>query len=197
MPHRGRSFRRGISDSQRRKKSWVQVTGPATDGVVQGAQTPNMRFVILGSTPVGSSFSASIGLFSDPVLDKIPEESTLLRLRGSLNLPKNAVSGFLVTNFAFAIGVMEAGAAGLGAFPNPATPEGGAWDGWMYYRSQQQGSLDANAGIVDVKAMRKMHSGSAIVAVFGQFIVDANGATIGPTSDIEAQLNLRALILLP
>jgi len=201
MAHRSRNFRgRGISDSQRRKKSWIQITGPtvSSDGTIASpdVQTPNMNFVIPSATGTSLPSSASVGLISDPVLDKVPAESTILRLRGSVNLPKNIIDLTDVNTFAIGIGVMEATAAALGAFPNPATPAGGAWDGWMFYRSSQQGALDSNAGIIDVKSMRKVQSGSAIIIVFGQF----NSSTDGSFPDIvaaEMQLNLRGLILLP
>jgi len=203
MAHRA-SFRRGISQSQRRKKSWIQVTGPAasSDGFVNiDTQTPNMNlFVPATGAGAFSVVQASAGLISDPVLDKIPAESTLLRLRGSMNLPKNEVASgaaALITTFAIAIGVMEAGAAALGAFPNPATPDGGAWDGWMFYRSQQAGSLDANASVFDVKSMRKIQSGSAFIVVFGEYSVTANNSVHPGLPDVSAQINMRGLILLP
>jgi len=198
---RSRSFRgRGISDSQRRKKSWIQVTGPAAlgDGTSDGQeQTPNMILGLPDATPTGNNFSQSVGLISDPVLDKVPAESTILRLRGSVDLPKNGLVAADVENFAIAIGVMESGAAQLGAFPNPATPDGGAWDGWMFYRSQQQGNLDANSGIVDVKSMRKVPSGSSIIIVFGRFLASPDGGVVGAVTGLNAAINLRALILLP
>jgi len=203
MPNRsfrGRA-RGGISPSQRRKKSWVQVTGPTIDSAGQvdaTIQTPNINIPVaaVGPGPAGVGQGSSSGLFSDPVLDKVPAESTILRIRGSVNLPKNLVGVGSVTNFAIGIGVMEAGAAALGAFPNPATPDGGAWDGWMFYRSQQAGALDANATIFDVKSMRKVQSGSAIIIVVGTFVSrsDSQGAS---TQIFQVQLNLRALILLP
>ena len=204
MAHARRSFRgRGISDSQRRKKSWIQVTGPTTgsDGVSANPdiQTPNINMFILEDLVGGvvdQGLGHSIGLISDPVLDKVPAESTILRIRGSMNLPKNIVLVNVVTNLVIGIGVMETGAAQLGAFPNPATPEGGAWDGWMFYRSQQAGSLDANATVFDVKSMRKVESGSSIIIVFGQFV--SRSDNVAPqTLDQLAQVNLRALILLP
>jgi len=200
MAHR-RSFRgRGISESQRRKKSWIQVTGPPTDGVLVGSsQTPNLQFNIVTQVPATNPVGASIGFISDPVLDKVPPESTILRLRGSVNLPKNQFTGVEVQTFAIGIGVMESTAAALGAFPNPATPEGGAWDGWMFYRSQQQGALDSNAGIVDVKSMRKVQSGQSIIIVFGEAIATTDD-TIPPFiggAQSKAEMNLRALILLP
>jgi len=201
MAHR-RSFRgRGISDAQRRKKSWIQVTGPALanefDIGLNSAQTPNLNFPLQAETPTGDVFSSSIGLFSDNILDKVPAESTILRLRGSVNLPKNEIDPLVITNYAVGIGVMESGAAQLGAFPNPASPDGGAWDGWMFYRSQQAGSLDANATVFDVKSMRKVQSGFSIIIVFGQYLVEPNGGTLGAVAATAAQMNLRGLILLP
>jgi len=197
MAHR-RSFRgRGISDSQRRKKSWIQITGNATDSVNIGGQSPNINFPIAAFAPAANPASASVGFFSDPVLDKVPAESTILRIRGSINLPKNTVLTNEYTTLAFGIGVMEATAAALGAFPNPATPDGGAWDGWMFYRSQQASALDANATQFDVKSMRKVQSGQAIIAVFGLFIITDDGAVPANPGLTQAQVNMRALILLP
>jgi len=156
-----------------------------------------MNLEIPSTLGLTGSQGSSVGLISDPVLDKVPNESTILRLRGSVNLPKNSVGVNLVTNFAIAIGVMEATAAALGAFPNPATPEGGAWDGWMWYRSQQAASLDANASVFDVKSMRKVQSGSAIIIVAGRFSSSADGTPLGAETADLVQINLRGLILLP
>jgi len=201
MAHARRSFRgRGISDSQRRKKSWVQITGPLVNinGVAADPdiQTPNLVLDLPQTLATTNPEGQSIGLFSDPTLDKVPPESTILRVRGSLNLPKNTVESIENHNFAFGIGVMEATAAALGAFPNPATPEGGAWDGWMFYRSQQQGALDANAGIFDVKSMRKVQSGSSIVVVFGEYW-GTTDLSLASADGGQATFNMRALILLP
>jgi len=199
MAH-ARSFRgRGISASQRRKKSWIMVTGPTigTDGVFGTQQTPNINFAVPASTnAVANLASSSLVIFSDPVLDKVPAESTILRIRGSINLPKNVISAASSTMFALGIGVMEAGAAALGAAPNPATNEGGAWDGWMFFRSQQAASLDANATQFDVKSMRKVQSGQAIIIVVGVQQTFSDG-TVFETTAFDAQINLRALILLP
>jgi len=205
-PARGfRGGRRvGISESQRRKKSWIQVTGPsvAANSNTQGGQTPNMVLRLQAISTDQDGFGQSIGLFSDPTLDKVPAESTILRIRGALNLPKNTIQTLggttdFNTNHAIGIGVMEATAAALGAFPNPASPDGGAWDGWMFYRSAQQGALDSNAGIVDVKAMRKVQSGEAIIVVFGRYITNNEQTPIVVLQDELAEINIRALILLP
>ena len=178
------------------------MTGPVvgTDGAIGSIQTPNMNLFLASVIGVtGFGVGSSFGLVSDPVLDKVPPESTLLRLRGSVNMPKNvaaAPAGVENENFAVGIGVMEIGAALLGAFPNPASPEGGAWDGWMWYRSQQQGNLDANSGIVDIKSMRKVQSGSSIIFVGGTFAARSDDQASG-TTEANIQINLRALILLP
>jgi len=116
MAHRRSFGGRGISASQRRKKSWIQVTGPSVDTLggiaVPDVQTPNMNlFVPVGTNAVAGFSSNSSGLFSDPTLDKIPAESTILRLRGSVNLPKNTVGAGAINNFAIGIGVMESRAA--------------------------------------------------------------------------------------
>ncbi len=201
MAH-SRSFRgRGISDSQRRKKKWIQVTGPSGTFIPGGVQTPNMA-LDLSTVPTSDAFGQSVGLVSDPTLDKVPAESTILRIRGSVNIPKNsqetAGSPQDNINFAIGIGVMEATAANLGAFPNPATPDGAAWDGWMFFRSVQQTALDSNAGIVDVKSMRKVQSGQAIIIVFGSFVTTDDGSTPAAVAGQgTATINIRALILLP
>jgi len=202
MPNRS-SFRGrgrvGISQSQRRKKSWINVTAGTQliDGSLGPTLNPNINIFVPSATSGGLFVGSSAGLFSDPVLDKVPAESTILRIRGSVNLPKNTVGlgAAGAENFAIGIGVMEATAASLGAFPNPATPEGGAWDGWMFYRSQQATSLDANAAIIDVKAMRKVQSGEAIIIAVGAFQTVVSGSSL--TTEFNAQINLRALILLP
>jgi len=199
MAHRGAFRSRGISQSQRRKKSWIQITGATNiDGTIFGAQNPNLQFVIASGTGASDTEGASFGFVSDPVLDNVPAESTILRIRGSINMPKNTTDNVNeVKNYAVGIGVMEATAALLGAFPNPATPDGGAWDGWMFYRSIQATALDANATQFDVKSMRKVQSGQSIIVVFGRFISTADGANVGGIPEDKAQLNMRALILLP
>jgi len=198
MAHRRSFGGNRLSQSQRRKKSWIQITGPtiSSDGNSTPTQTPNMNLIIPGNVGGNTTEGNSIGLISDPILDKVPAESTILRLRGSINLPKNDIAATQVDNFAIGIGVMEATAAALGAFPNPATPEGGAWDGWMFYRSQQAGSLDANASVIDIKSMRKVQSGNAIIIVVGRFSSGTMG-NLGAGTDDPVQINLRGLILLP
>jgi len=199
MAHARRSFRgRGISESQRRKKLWGLVTGPvvSSDGSGTATQTPNMVLELPGNVGGNTTEATSAGLVSDPLADNIPAESTILRIRGSVNLPKNSLTTSGNDYFAMGIAVMEGTAAKLGAFPNPATPEGGSWDGWMFYRSQQAGALDANATLIDVKSMRKVPSGDSVIIVFGRFSTWTAG-NLPAGSSIQMQMNLRQLILLP
>jgi len=173
MAHRG-SFRRrsgGISESNRRKKRWSPFFAPAAseDVLTTGDFSPTLNFQLSIGIGAASPQQRSLAyVFSAGGLtDDVNPESTIIRIRGSLELQKNVVSTADIETFAFGIGVMETQAALLGAFPNPASPLGSEWDGWMMYRSNSQGALDANAGIVDVKAMRKVQSGYSLVLVMG------------------------------
>jgi len=123
-------------------------------------------------------------------------ESTILRIRGSLSVPKstNATIAGLSTMFAFGIAVMsEQAAQTLEAIPNPATATGYDWDGWMFLRGPNaQIPVDINGTIVDVKAQRIWKGGDAIVFVAGV-------ASDNPTPDASSafQFSLRGLFLLP
>ena len=203
MAHR-RSFRGRVSESQRRKKLWGPfVAFPRASngsGTQQTFMSPSIQLSYAGGT--GSKiFSDSSGSVFQAGVSGIDPESTLLRIRGSLQLPKNEFEAEAVdagtTTIAFGIGVLESGAALLGAFPNPATTEGSDWDGWMFYRSQNSGTVDSAGSIVDVKAMRKIQSGYSLVFVFGGSKVaytDGDNATLDPSS---AQFTSRGLFLLP
>ena len=121
-------------------------------------------------------------------------ESTILRIRGSIVMPKNEGTGVLGQNsvFAFGIGIIsEQAAEVITAIPNPATATGYDWDGWLFLRSSYAAALDSNATIVDVKAMRKWHSGDSIVFV--------SGVASDQASEAAGQflMNLRGLFLLP
>jgi len=161
MAHRRGGFRgRGISDSQRRKKLWSPIFGPASelDLANVGDDSPTLNYDV-GPGPVLTSPQAQAQAYVGTTQDfaGIDPESTLLRIRGSLILPKNIFGGIAgIETFAFGIGVMETGAAQLAAFPNPATVAGAAWDGWMFYRSINSSVVDAASTTVDVKAMRKI-----------------------------------------
>jgi len=196
MAHRKR-FTRGISDSQRRKKLWTPLLALPRDVEGAGDNTELTPTVVLGfpfkdAAGPGQSVATSIG-----VVYSLIAESTILRIRGSLNMGKNSVSTSDIETFAFAMGVMETGAALLGAFPNPATPEGSVWDGWMFYRSFNSAIVDAASTIVDVKAMRKVESGYSLVVVYGAFAVPFTTLDNAAINTSSAALTVRALLLLP
>jgi len=76
--------------------------------------------------------------------------------------------------------------------PNPATATGYDWDGWLFLRQSDQATVEAQATIVDVKAMRKWKSGDSIVFVAGLATNDVAGVS-GPGFGF----SLRGLFLLP
>ncbi len=203
MAHRRGTFRRGISQSQRRKKLWSSFSVFPTDsggsgtipGLVMNFDPPTIPVGSAAGT--NSAFGYVFPAQNDAI--SIPPESTVLRIRGSLNQDKNTADSATgeFNTFAFGIGVMETGAAFLASFPNPATRLGSDWDGWMFYRSIFTGILDANASVADVKAMRKLQSGYSLVFVYGQEYNSRLDAvsTIAVTG--LAQLTARGLFLLP
>ena len=181
---RGRSF--GISESQRRKKSWLgfadagsEVTGNLLE-IPDIAGAAGSSLVVSGIT---SPAAAQLGLL----------EGTIMRIRGSIEVPKSTISNVATKiTVAYGIGFVTDEAFAVSAVPNPATPEGADWDGWLFYRAQLQGSLDANAGIVDSKAMRKWQSGMTFVQVAGQATDLVGGTTAQNVATI-----FRGLFLLP
>ena len=186
MAHRRSSFRGrgGISESQRRKKTWLSFASVLT------AETVGTELIIPPLVAAGGS-TAVFGLPSANAAALGLLEGTIMRVRGSVEIPKSTVaSNFFVV--AFGMGFVTDEAFAAGAVPNPATPEGADWDGWMIYRSQLQGNLDANSGVLDSKAMRKWQSGMTFVQVAGLATNDAAGAASQTVQTI-----LRGLFLLP
>jgi len=160
MTHsRGRTFRRGgISDSQRRKKTW---SGFAEVGsLVNGFELP-------GATTGGAAGSA-LSLLQFSAANSILSESTLMRIRGSVSIPKStpdqAGANFIA---AFGIAMVTDEAATAGAVPNPADVNGASWDGWLFYRSTVLDTVETQAGVFDAKAMRKFNGGMSLVFVNG------------------------------
>jgi len=124
-------------------------------------------------------------------------ESTLLRIRGSVVVPKSESDGLTVPGFttvySFGIGIIsEKASEVLTAIPNPATAAGYDWDGWLFLRTNWSQPVDPAGEIVDVKAMRKWRSGDSIVFVCGVSTDKAAGALIGVFT-----WSLRGLFLLP
>jgi len=157
-----------------------------------------MNFDAAAGVPGASPQQQSLGYVFDAGQTSfdVRPESTLLRIRGSLGLEKNSEVGVELFVHAFGIGVMETTAANLGAFPNPASPLGADWDGWMFYRSIHSSVVDAAGSIIDVKAMRKIQSGYSLIFVAGVYAstVDDSNAT---APAINAQFTGRGLFLLP
>jgi len=191
MAHRRGSFRGrgGISESQRRKKDWVNMNPAVALGedLAGGALKP--------ADLVAPGDSTAILAFPS-LLNPTFAESTVLRIRGYLEVPKSLVSSVLgsaTTVYAFGIGIVTDQAASVvGAVPNPATVSGQDWDGWMFLRSSNQALVDVTGTIVDIKAMRKWQSGDALVFVAGM-------ATSLPAGDLGLifSFNFRTLLLLP
>jgi len=121
-------------------------------------------------------------------------ESTILRIRGSLTVPKSDYSSLSTAVFvhAFGIGIVSDAAAEALAVPNPATATGYDWDGWLFVRQSNQSTVESQATIVDVKAMRKWRSGDSIV-----FVAGSATSLIAGTPAVEFGFSLRGLFLLP
>jgi len=187
MAHRRGTFRGrgGVSQSQRRKKMWVNVNPNATDDIAGG------ELDIPAGVAPGNTFTS---VFLPSTLNESFRESTILRIRGWLDLEKSTITDPPVTVFAFGICMVSDEAAGLGStgsVPNPATISGQDWDGWMFLRSSTQAPVDITGTILDVKAMRKWQSGQSVLFGFGRA---SDAAT--PTAGV-CKFNVRMLLLLP
>jgi len=187
MAHRRSSFR-GRNVPQRRKRLWadLNVASPGATGDIAGT-----RLDIPGSVGPGGllTFAAFPSSAAPGLL-----ESTLVRIRGWVSVPKSIPSGTANTGTvnAFGIGFVSEEAAEGGALPNPATQQGQDWDGWMFLRSSSEVPLDAVGTMMDVKAMRKWQSGNSLVFVFGT----ATDNVAGDASEVLVY-SARGLFLLP
>jgi len=201
MAHRRGSFRgRGISESQRRKKLWNAFSAGAVDDTIQGTvQQTTLNFAATGVLAPASGDSAAVAFVFDAgnAAGNIAPESTLMRIRGSLNIDKNTVTATDLLNVAFGIGVMESGAANQSAFPIPSSAAGSDWDGWMFYRSLNSAVADATGSMVDVKAMRKIQSGYSLFFVVSATIVSFDDGAPAANINFDAQFTGRGLFLLP
>jgi len=174
MPNRsfrgGRGRTVGISDSQRRKKTWTGFAIGTT--LINGFELVPATLVAAGSSLQLVQFAA--------VNSASLQESTLMRLRGSIQLPKSDPGPNGVDDIsAFGIAMVTDEAASVGAVPNPATVIGADWDGWLFYRSTVSGVLDATGAIFDAKAMRKFKAGMSLIFVGGLATDSANGTAAG------------------
>lgn len=195
---------RGISQSQRRKKAWIAAK-LAT--VTPGSGDSLFSTAIKLTTPIGTvstaggNYSAStFALVNDPSAvdgdetSTLPEESTILRIRGSMLFPANELG--LVPNemdvqHVIGFGVTDIRSLISGSFPLPATDAD--WDGWMFLRQSAVAPLDSEGTNLDVKAMRKIKTGDAFF-VAAQAMNVAGGGFVAPAS---WAFDLRLLMLLP
>ena len=179
-----RNFGRGISETQRRKKAWIDMnTQPATGNDISGSNLFPPTLVAAGDSLSLIQFPSQAGF----------QESTILRIRGSLMVPKSSYADSSNADaFAFGIGVVSDQAAENLAVPNPATATGYDWDGWLFLRQSPSAAVDVTGTIVDVKAMRKWKSGDSIVFVAGMAT-----SSVGGLTGIAFEFTLRGLFLLP
>jgi len=200
MAHR-RSFGRGrgISQAQRRKKTWIQVKqlvlAGGNPGFVTGVAIELSSAGVAGAGSRAGFFGLSgDGTAGNPFESTIPAESTILRIRGSLLFPKYFNAGNSdAGNIDVAIGYGVTSISDLNSSSYPAPITDAEWDGWMFRRQGPVGPVDSAGTIVDVKAMRKVESGD----VFFVMAETVNGlGNVTPASFLW-QLDLRLLVLLP
>ncbi len=199
-----RRFRgRGISDSQRRKKTWVSArvgVGGAVAGQADSQTAIFMQTLATGAA-VGSHSESAFILVNDPsVLEgdersTLGEEVTILRARGSLVFPpystgQGTLTGTVTDQYAWGFGVTDIRSLVKNVFPGPIIDSD--WDGWMFLRQSGVAPIDSAGSIVDVKSMRKIESGDALFfaaqAVSGDAVVTPGAAFV---------FDMRFLILLP
>ncbi len=201
MPRGRGSFRRpGISQSQRRKKTWGQVkfatVGPGGTGslfVTSIHMHTNATSNVAGAiqNDLIAAIDSGISGLGDEI-STFPEECTLLRARGSLLFPKNLQSGTVLTadNYAWGFGITDIRSLSEGFSPKPIVDSD--WDGWMFLRQSAVGPVDSDGTVVDVKAMRKIETGDALF--FAAQAVNGD-SVITPAADW--MFDMRFLILLP
>lgn len=200
MAHR-RPRGRGISEAQRRKKTWVQLKSEvnAAGGNESQFQTSFMIGVPASIGAVGGTEKTAFAAISDPAVpvglgdevSTLPEESTILRMRGSLVFPPHVTAvANIPSQYAIGYGVTDIRSIVGGAFPGPIIDAD--WDGWMFLRQSGVGPLDAFGSEVDVKAMRKLQGGDTF------FVAVESVAGTGAGADAaEWNFDLRLLLLLP
>jgi len=186
MANRSRStFRRGISETQRRKKAWIDMNpGPAIGEDLSGG-------AIFAPSHVGADEGVTVLQFPSQAGFL---ESTILRIRGSLLVPKSSYSSsaFGTEITAFGIGIVSDEAAAASAVPNPATATGYDWDGWMFVRQAATTPVDPAGEVVDIKSMRKWQSGQSIV-----FVAGTATSNVAGMAGSNISMSLRGLFLLP
>ncbi len=202
MAHRRGSFRRaGISQSQRRKKAWIGVK--TANGAVGATQVLFNTSIVMETAITGAAAGAqqtdTFGLVGSGAVEAgdeqstLPEESTILRARGSLSFPKNSSTGGqgpANDNYAWGFGVTDIRSIVAAVVPLPITDVD--WDGWMFLRQSSVAPVDSEGTMVDVKAMRKIKTGDALFFAAQAVSGDAVATPIGTWI-----FDMRLLILLP
>ncbi len=197
---RSRSFRgRGISQTQRRKKTWVSTVIAAGGAANSPGFNSTVGINIAPNLTPGNNSTAGLILMSgdgtqaSPFVGGLPSESTILRMRGSLSFPKNTYDAAGLVNNQFAIGYGVSGISDLNADSYPTPISHADWDGWMFLRQSAINPVDSQGTMVDVKAMRKVQDGDVF------FISAETVAGDGTPSATNQQwlLDLRILLLLP
>jgi len=199
MPRGSSRFRgRGISQAQRRKKTWVGMKELAAAGAASPGFLTSFHLEPI-TTAVGGDggrdgFIAMTGDGSgtDPFLGTLPAESTILRIRGSLLFPKNEFMvepQGLTKQFSFGIGVTGISDNVVSSYPAPISDVD--WDGWMFLRGSAVAPVDSVGSVIDIKAMRKVNDGEALFAM-AEVVTNTNGISTG-----SFLFDIRVLLLLP
>ncbi len=201
---RSRNFRgRGISESQRRKKAWFALSfGTGASGATNVAFQTSivMETAVTGPNPgeTQNAIIAPIATGGSAVGDEfslLPEECTILRMRGSLNFPKNVIDApgvlqVVTDQYVIGYGVTDVRSIVTGSPPLPITDSD--WDGWMFLRQSGISPVDSEGSVVDVKSMRKIQTGDSFFIAAQSVSGDSVATPIGQWT-----LDLRLLILLP
>jgi len=202
MSRRGSFTRpRGISQSQRRKKTWISVKAAvATPSAGDSIFTTSFQLPVAQTgASDGSHSEVAFGLIDvgaagdGDEFSTLPEECTVLRIRGSLLFPNNAFASgdtLPINNHAFGIGVTDIRSIVNSNFPGPIIDSD--WDGWMFLRQSALKPLDAQATMMDVKSMRKIKTGDALF-----FAAQTVNGTGGGGASADWAMDARILVLLP
>jgi len=170
MAHRRRfrsSFRNG---SQRRKKTWVQALELSGPG---GTLVPLIQPPAI--TPAVDGYARVVDIFlpGSPSENAIPTESTVLRIRGFVEVGKSVLATGMDQIQAFGICVLDLpnDPGDTDDLPGPmSAPE---WDGWMFLRGPTtQSPVDIMGTPYDVKAMRKLDGGQRLCFVSESYSED-------------------------
>jgi len=174
----------------RRKKTWVQALIPAGSGL---QLTP--LIITPAIIPAADSFARVVAIFQvgDANDNDIPTESTVLRIRGHVEINKSTFSGADIDQeIGFGICVMDLPTVPFFTDDLPGPLSAPEWDGWMFVRGPSlQASVDIAGTVLDVKAMRKIEGGKRLAIVTEVY------SRLGVQESIPSVFSVRALLALP